>query len=131
MTKEFFRYRPASSSSLGLRDSEYLKQNKAPIRHLLYVMNPNKFRACQFLVDYHERVRGDKVIVFSDNICALKHYAMKLKKPFIYGETTHAERTRILYQFKHNSNVNAIFLSKASDGVCIRMDIEWPSAGRR
>ncbi len=34
-------------------------------------------QACQFLVDYHERVRGDKVIVFSDNIYALKEYAIR------------------------------------------------------
>ena len=42
---------------------EYLlcKINK---KILLYVMNPNKFRACQYLVRYHER-RNDKVIVFS------------------------------------------------------------------
>lgn len=48
-------------------------------------MNPNKFMACQFLIDFHERVRGDKVIVFSDNIFALREYAVKLGKPFIYG----------------------------------------------
>lgn len=100
MTREFF--------------AEYLKQENVSKRHLLYVMNPNKFRACQFLIDYHERVRGDKVIVFSDNIFALKTYATKLKKPFIYGPTTHAERTRILHSFKHNPQVNTVFLSKVT-----------------
>lgn len=30
-------------------------------RQLLYVMNPNKFMVCQYLIDWHERVRGDKV----------------------------------------------------------------------
>lgn len=38
---------------------------------LLCVMNPNKFRATQFLIEYHER-RNDKIIVFSDNVFALK-----------------------------------------------------------
>lgn len=38
---------------------------------LLYCMNPNKFQACQFLIKYHEE-RGDKVIVFSDNVYALE-----------------------------------------------------------
>lgn len=38
---------------------------------LLYCMNPNKFQACQFLIKYHEG-RGDKVIVFSDNVYALE-----------------------------------------------------------
>lgn len=42
-------------------------------------MNPNKFRACQFLICFHER-RNDKIIVFSDNVFALKNYALKLNK---------------------------------------------------
>ncbi|GMH32450.1 hypothetical protein BSKO_00284 [Bryopsis sp. KO-2023] len=100
MTKEFFR--------------EYLKEENSPKKQLLYVMNPTKFMACQFLISYHEN-RGDKVIVFSDNIFALRAYAMKLKKPFIYGPTSHAERTRILYAFKHDPNVNTVFLSKVGD----------------
>ena len=31
----------------------------ARTRRLLYVMNPNKFRACEYLVHYHEK-RGDR-----------------------------------------------------------------------
>jgi hypothetical protein len=53
----------------------------------LYVMNPNKFQACEFLIRYHEQQRGDKIIVFSDNIFALREYAHALRKPFIYGPT--------------------------------------------
>ena len=53
----------------------------------LYVMNPNKFRACEFLINFHERTRGDKIIVFADNLFALTEYAMKLRKPMIYGAT--------------------------------------------
>ena len=53
---------------------------------------------------YHRaQVRGDKVIVFSDNIFALREYATRLRKPFIYGATSHAERTRVLAAFKRNS----------------------------
>lgn len=66
---------------------EYLNPTNLARRQLLYVMNPNKYMACQFLIDFHERVRGDKVIVFSDNIFALREYAVKLGKPFIYGES--------------------------------------------
>lgn len=51
------------------------------------------------------QVRGDKIIVFSDNIFALRNYAVVLKKPFIYGGTSHAERTRVLHAFKHNPQV--------------------------
>jgi DNA excision repair protein ERCC-3 len=34
---------------------EYLKRDNAARRQLLYVMNPNKFQACQFLIQYHEQ----------------------------------------------------------------------------
>lgn len=51
------------------------------------MMNPNKFRACEFLIRFHEQQRGDKIIVFADNLFALTAYAMKLRKPMIYGAT--------------------------------------------
>ncbi|KAH7161510.1 DNA repair helicase RAD25 [Dactylonectria macrodidyma] len=92
---------------------EYLK---APSRrkNLLYIMNPRKFQACQYLVDYHES-RGDKIIVFSDNVYALKAYALKLGKAFIYGGTGQEERLRVLENFQHNPAVNTLFLSKIGD----------------
>lgn len=99
MTPEFYR--------------EYLRE-KSRKKMLLYCMNPNKFQACQFLIDYHEN-RGDKIIVFSDNVYALEAYAFKLKKPFIHGGTAHLERMRILQNFQHNPLVNTIFLSKVGD----------------
>ncbi|KAK7044213.1 DNA repair helicase RAD25 [Paramarasmius palmivorus] len=49
---------------------EYLREQSRK-RMLLYCMNPNKFQACQFLIKYHED-RGDKIIVFSDNVFALE-----------------------------------------------------------
>ncbi|KAL7753949.1 DNA repair helicase RAD25 [Sorochytrium milnesiophthora] len=99
MTPEFYR--------------QYLHEDPRK-KKLLYAMNPNKFQACQFLILYHEQ-RGDKIIVFSDNVYALKAYAVKLHKPFIYGGTSHAERTAILSQFQHNPACNTIFLSKVGD----------------
>merc|ERR1712045_125941 len=68
----------------------------------------------QFLIKYHEK-RGDKTIVFSDNVYALKHYAKKLNKPFIYGPTSQNERIQILQNFKYNPKVNTIFVSKVAD----------------
>lgn len=56
MTPEFYR--------------EYLRE-KSRKKMLLYCMNPAKFQACQFLIAYHEN-RGDKIIVFSDNVYALE-----------------------------------------------------------
>ncbi|KAG7296138.1 hypothetical protein JYU34_021236 [Plutella xylostella] len=99
MTPEFYR--------------EYLIQ-KINKKMLLYVMNPSKFRACQFLVRYHER-RGDKTIVFSDNVFALRHYAVKMNRPYIYGPTSQGERIQILQNFKFNPKVNTIFVSKVAD----------------
>jgi DNA excision repair protein ERCC-3 len=93
--------------------SEYLRE-KSRKRGLLYIMNPRKFQACQFLIDYHEK-RGDKIIVFSDNVYALQMYAQKLNKAFIYGETPQQERLRILDNFQHNENINTLFLSKIGD----------------
>ncbi|PQE28525.1 hypothetical protein CJF32_00005624 [Rutstroemia sp. NJR-2017a WRK4] len=93
--------------------SEYLRETSRK-RALLYIMNPRKFQACQFLIDYHEK-RGDKIIVFSDNVYALKVYAQKLNKAFIYGGTGQPERLRILENFQHNENINTLFLSKIGD----------------
>jgi hypothetical protein len=50
---------------------EYLRLPGSRKRILLHAMNPNKIQACQFLINYHE-TRGDKVIVFSDNVYALE-----------------------------------------------------------
>jgi len=93
---------------------EYLCTESRGRRSLLYVMNPTKFRNCQFLINFHEQ-RGDKIIVFSDNIFALIAYARKLKRPYIYGPTSSVERMRILSQFQHNPQVRTIFISRVGD----------------
>ncbi len=67
------------------------------------MMNPNKFRACEFLIRFHEQQRGDKIIVFSDNLFALREYATKLRKPFIYGPTRYFKKGP-------HSVVNCVFL---------------------
>ena len=46
--------------------------------------------------------------MFSDNIFALREYATRLRKPFIYGATSHAERTRVLAAFKRNSEAGTL-----------------------
>lgn len=89
---------------------------------LLYVMNPNKFRACQYLIKFHE-ARNDKIVVFSDNVFALKEYAVKMGKPYIYGPTTQGERIQILQNFIHNPKVNTVFISKVGDN-----SIDLPAA---
>eukprot|EP00826_Nyctotherus_ovalis_P034536 TRINITY_DN2888_c0_g3_i5.p1 TRINITY_DN2888_c0_g3~~TRINITY_DN2888_c0_g3_i5.p1 ORF type:complete len:616 (-),score=205.73 TRINITY_DN2888_c0_g3_i5:609-2264(-) len=66
----------------------YMKYLEVPGRRKesLYVANPNKYIACQYLITKHEG-RGDKIIVFSDNLFVLKQYSARLKKQFIFGGT--------------------------------------------
>jgi len=99
MTAEFF--------------AEYLRQ-PIPTGRLLYAMNPNKFRSCEYLMRFHE-ARGDKIIVFSDNVFALKAYAVKLRRPYIYGPTPQHERMLWLNKFKSTSDYNTLFISKVGD----------------
>jgi len=70
---------------------EYLGASNAKLKQLLYVMNPSKLRAVEYLVRFHE-ARGDKIILFSDLVYSLTLYGKKLKKPMIYGLTPERER---------------------------------------
>jgi DNA excision repair protein ERCC-3 len=83
-------------------------------RSLFCVMNPYKFQACQYLIKYHES-RGDKIIVFSDNVYALEAYARRLMKPYLYGGTGNAERQLILDYFRNSPDCSTLFLSKIGD----------------
>lgn len=110
MTKEFY--------------AEYVKgsatgQNNSRLQRLLYNLNPTKFRTCEYLVTYHA-ARGDKIIIFSDDLPALILYCSSLKGvldvPYIYGETPHADRENILKLFKQRSSLcPCIGLSKVGD----------------
>jgi len=92
---------------------EYLKPSaNARLKQLLYVMNPSKLCAVEYLVNFHE-ARGDKIIVFSDLVYSLKLYADILKKPLIYGETPEKERQAILGMFRSTKTVSTICLSNS------------------
>ena len=93
---------------------EYLMASNSRLKQLLYVMNPSKLRAVDFLVRFHEE-RGDKIIVFSDLVYSLKLYAEMLKKPLIYGETPERERQAILGTFRSTDAVRTICISKVGD----------------
>lgn len=62
-------------------------------------MNPTKFRACEFLIRFHEQQRSDKIIVFADNLFALTAYAMKLRKPMIFGATRLFLLSEVIFSF--------------------------------
>jgi len=92
---------------------EYLTGQKIQ-KQMFYVCNPNKFIACEYLVELHE-ARGDKIIVFSDQLFALEWLAKSLKRPFIHGATSQLERMNILAYFQKYDTINTIFLSKIGD----------------
>jgi DNA excision repair protein ERCC-3 len=100
MTAEFYR--------------EYLRNDDARKKRRLYVMNPSKLKATEALKVEHES-RGDKIIVFSDDVLALQSYATKLDIPFICGQTKEQDRQRIFTAFRHSSVLNCIALSKVGD----------------
>lgn len=107
MTKEF--YAEYISHSTGSRSR---------VQRLLYTLNPRKFRSCEYLVNYHVK-RGDKIIIFSDDVPALILYCEALQKvvevPYIYGGTREDERRDILTAFKLRPEVSCIGLSKVGD----------------
>ncbi|KAI9311244.1 P-loop containing nucleoside triphosphate hydrolase protein [Dichotomocladium elegans] len=69
------------------------------MKSLLSILNPKKMQLCQRLVQFHE-ARGDKVLVFCDHIDALKIYAEKLNRPFIYGGTSPDVSRDLLQRFQ-------------------------------
>ncbi|CAF4119839.1 unnamed protein product [Adineta steineri] len=93
---------------------EYTTATNHMVKRRLSVFNPNKFRTCQSLIQYHEQ-RNDKIIVFSDDPFAVKIYVLKLVKPFIHGKVSHNERIQLLQNFQRNPKINTIFLSKVGD----------------
>lgn len=93
---------------------EYLDDKSQRMKQLLYVMNPNKLRATEYLMRFHEE-RGDKIIVFSDLVYSLKLYAEMLGRPLIYGETPERERQVILGTFRTSDALRTICISKVGD----------------
>ncbi|KAI8889093.1 DNA repair helicase rad25 [Backusella circina FSU 941] len=69
------------------------------LKSLLSILNPKKMQICQRLIQYHE-TKGDKVLVYCDHIDALKLYAEKMNRPYIYGGTPSDEAAQLLNRFQ-------------------------------
>eukprot|EP00434_Breviolum_minutum_P000474 symbB.v1.2.000409.t1/scaffold30.1/size407774/25 len=89
---------------------------RATLQRALWTCNPNKLKTCELLIKHHEQ-RGDKIIVFSDNIFILKEFAKKLRRYYICGSVNLRERMQILSEFQESSACNTIFLSKVGDNA--------------
>lgn len=108
MTKEFY--------------AEYIRRSlgsNSRLQRLLYTLNPRKFRACEWLVNYHSN-RGDKIIIFSDDVPALVLYCEALTTaqraiPYIYGGTKENDRRELLTTFKTSREHCCLGLSKVGD----------------
>lgn len=94
--------------------SEYFKTTSNSKKDLLSVMNPNKIRACHYLIKSHEE-KGHKILVFSDNVFALKVYANAIGRPFIYGKTSEKSRISTFSDFKYNPTCKCLFISRVGD----------------
>eukprot|EP00929_Paragymnodinium_shiwhaense_P122223 TRINITY_DN9483_c0_g1_i1.p1 TRINITY_DN9483_c0_g1~~TRINITY_DN9483_c0_g1_i1.p1 ORF type:complete len:973 (-),score=172.16 TRINITY_DN9483_c0_g1_i1:274-3147(-) len=98
---------------------EYLNAQADKTYHLrqaLWTCNPNKLKVCEYLIRFHEQ-RGDKIIVFSDNVFILEEFAKKIGRYYICGKVAMSERMQILTAFKQSATCNTIFLSKVGDNA--------------
>ena len=108
MTKHFY----AEYINLGA-------ESHSRIQQMLYLLNPSKIRACEYLVQEHLK-RGHKIIIFCDDVMVLKIYCEAYKQigidvPYIYGGTKEDERRAYLGLFKDTQYCNIIGLSKVGD----------------
>jgi DNA excision repair protein ERCC-3 len=92
----------------------YLEATDVNRQKLLYQMNPIKFRTCEFLIRTHE-ARGDKILVFADNIFTLKRYSKLLNKPKIDGSTSEQNRLDMLRRFNQSDGSSCLFISRIGD----------------
>ena len=105
MTPEFYReYLKATGMTEG-------SESQPKRRQLLFTMNPNKIRACKYLIDFHER-KYDKILVFCDNLYCLKRYAQVMNRPYICGSVKQSDRVRMLEQFLTSDESNCLFISE-------------------
>ena len=106
MTAEFYR--------------EYLKSaNKTHrVQRLLYILNPTKIKVCEYLMKYHtHKDRGDKVIIFADDVVALELICKSMGVPFIIGKTQEEERREFISKFKSTSSYPCLGLSSVGDAA--------------
>eukprot|EP00056_Hartaetosiga_gracilis_P000746 m.40253 g.40253 ORF g.40253 m.40253 type:complete len:787 (-) comp10337_c0_seq1:68-2428(-) len=96
--------------------SEYCRAASHRLKLKLCVCNPSKFMAAEFLIRKHE-ARGDKIIVFSDDIDALKTLSAGLNRKKVYGDTPPKEREKILQEYKERDDFRTIMFSKIADNA--------------
>ena len=92
---------------------------------LLYVANPTKYLVTLLLLEKH---KGDKIIIFSDNLFTVEQYnkfftKKKLNFRMIHGKISNKNREIILDEFRSESGVNILLMTKVGD-----ISIDIPNA---
>ena len=104
---------------------KYLDTNNSEYRKELYVSNPNKYLITLLLLERH---KGDKIIIFSDNLFTIEQYnkyfkQKKLNFEMIHGNVKNSKRNEILEDFRKESGINILLMTKVGD-----ISIDIPNA---
>ena len=108
---------------LELENERNEKSNE--YQKLLYVSNPTKYLVTLLLLEKH---KGDKIIIFSDNLITVEQYnkfftEKKLNFRMIHGKISNRNREIILDEFRSESGVNILLMTKVGD-----ISIDVPNA---
>ena len=104
---------------------KYLDTGNSEFRKVLYVSNPNKYLITLLLLEKH---KGDKIIIFSDNLFTIEQYnkfftKKKLDFRMINGKVNERDRNKILDDFRKDSGINILLMTKVGD-----ISIDIPNA---
>ena len=112
---------------------KYLDEKDMNKKKALYVSNANKYLITLILLEKH---KGDKILIFSDNLFTIKRYDEMLNKrnetnnsinnikfKIIHGNTNNRERNSILENFRRDDGINVLLITKVGD-----ISIDIPNA---
>ena len=109
---------------------KYLDENIMIKKKALYVSNANKYLITLILLEKH---KGNKIIIFSDNLFTINRYDEMLKKRnkmyhniefrMINGNTTNKDRNKFIEEFKRDDGINILLMTKVGD-----ISIDIPNA---
>ena len=93
------------------------EKNSGEFQKLLYVSNPTKYLITLLLLEKH---KGDKIIIFSDNLFTVNQYnkfflEKNLNFRMISGEIGEVTRVQFLNEFRSESGVNILLMTKVGD----------------
>ncbi|EKX43955.1 ERCC3/XPB/SSL2/Rad25 nucleotide excision repair [Guillardia theta CCMP2712] len=92
-------------------------ESTARQRKDLWIMNPNKLAAVEFLIHFWEEA-GHKIIVFSDDLRPIVAYSDRMNRRCMTGDDDAATREEVLSKFRDaSSEVKTLFMSSVGDAA--------------